>query len=170
MFSDYVAKHSLHKIGVGGICIRNGEILFVKHNYGVSKGKWTLPGGYVELGESLSRAIEREVFEETGIETRATSIVALRHMVDEKKNRGLISDLYIVYRLEYKRGQPSSNSEEISESKFLSLKVIKKTQISSLSKFIVENLTEEKEFTLLPYIPDKEIQDELNVHEYQLYG
>ena len=56
MQSDYIAKHSLHKIGVGGLCLHNDKILFVKHKYGVSEGMWTLPGGYVELGESLTNA------------------------------------------------------------------------------------------------------------------
>ncbi len=170
MYSDYVAKHSLHKIGVGGICSRNGEILFVKHTYGVSKGKWVLPGGYVELNESLSKAIIREVFEETGVQTRAANILALRHMVNEKKNKGLISDLYIVFKLDYISGEPISRTDETSESRFLSSESTNKDGISNLSRYIVENLLQSPEFFLLPYIPDEKIKSELNVHDYQLYG
>ena len=170
MYTDYVAKHSLHKIGVGGICSKDGEILFVKHTYGVSKGKWTLPGGYVELNESLSRAIEREVFEETGVQARAVNILALRHMVNEKKNKGLISDLYIVFKLEYIGGDPISRTDETSESRFLSLANADLNEISNLSRYIVENLIDSSEFSLSPYEPDEKIKSELNVHDYQLYG
>ncbi len=170
MHSDYVSRHSLHKVGVGGFCIKDGKILFVKHTYGVSQGKWTLPGGYVELGESLSKAIEREIYEETGVEARASSILAIRHMTNEKKKKGLISDLYIVFRLEYKGGEPISRTNETSESRFIALDNITKDEISGLSQFIVENLTEKQEFSLLAYKPDEEIKAKLNVHDYQLYG
>ena len=170
MYSDYVARHSLHKVGVGGCCIKEGEVLFVKHTYGVSKGKWTLPGGYVELGESLSHAVEREVFEETGVNTRAISILALRHMVNEKKDKGLISDLYIVFKLEYIDGEPFSRTNETSESRFLKIEDEKADNISSLSRFIVKEVTKTNEFNLLTYHPEPEIKEELNVHDYQIYG
>ena len=170
MQSDYVSRHSLHKIGVGGLCLHNNQVLFVKHTYGVSIGKWTLPGGYVELGESLSKAIEREVFEETGVQTRASEIIAIRHMNNEKKDRGIISDLYIVFNLEYLSGEPLVDSFEISESKFLPLEKIEDFPISELSKFIVGEKTGKIGFSLLPYQPSQEIKDELNVSTYQLYG
>jgi ADP-ribose pyrophosphatase YjhB (NUDIX family) len=170
MRSEYVSKHSFHKVGVGGLCKRSEEILFVKHTYGLSKGKWILPGGYVELGESLSEAVEREVYEETGISARATSILTLRHMTNEKKDKGLISDLYIVFKLEYIEGQPFSKSKETSEARFLSISEIPSKEISSLSKFIVEEGEKTSEFLQLAYIPDEDIKTELNIHRYQLYG
>ena len=170
MQSDYVSRHSLHKIGVGGLCLHDDKVLFVKHTYGVSVGKWTLPGGYVELGESLSKAIEREVFEETGVQTRASDIIAIRHMNNEKKDRGIISDLYIVFNLEYISGKPSDDSFEISESQFLPVQKFEELPISELSKFIVSKKTGKSGFSLLPYQPSQEIKDELNVSTYQLYG
>ena len=170
MQSDYVSRHDLHKIGVGGLCLHNDQVLFVKHTYGVSIGKWTLPGGFVELGESLSRAIEREVFEETGIQTRASEIITIRHMNNEKKDRGIISDLYIVFNLEYISGEPSVDSFEISESKFLPLEKLENLPISELSKFIVSEKTGKSGFTLLSYQPSQDIKEQLNVSTYQLYG
>lgn len=170
MYSDYVARHSLHKISVGGICLRDGEILVVKNTYGVSKGKWTLPGGYVELGETLSNSIEREVFEETGIETRAVNILALRHMVNEKKDRGLISDLYVVFNLEYISGNPTSGSDEISDTRFIDFNKVSKQEISGLSRYIIKNLLSSKDLSLQTYEPEENIISTLNIHEYQLFG
>ena len=170
MYSDYVSRHSLHKVGVGVICIRDGEVLLVKHTYGVSKGKWTLPGGYVELRETISNAIEREVFEETGIQTRAANILVLRHMVNEKKGKGLISDLYIVFNLEYISGEPISITDETSESRFINIDQINKSEISGLSLYVITNLLKSKELSLLTYEPEARIKSELNVHQYQLYG
>lgn len=58
------------------VFIRQGDsILLVKQNYG--QQYWSLPGGMVELGESLEQAAAREVYEETGLETRVTRVVGL---------------------------------------------------------------------------------------------
>ena len=170
MQSDYVSRHSLHKIGVGGLCLHNDKVLFVKHSYGVSIGRWTLPGGYVELGESLSKAIEREVYEETGVQTRASEILAIRHMNNEKIGSGIISDLYIVFNLEYISGEPSTDSFEVSESQFLPVEKLEELPISELSRFIVKEKTGKSGFSLYSYQPNQKIKEELNVLTYQLYG
>ena len=44
-----------------------GEVLFVQRAYGNRKGKWSLPGGLVDRGESSRHAAYRETREETGI-------------------------------------------------------------------------------------------------------
>ena len=171
MQSDYVAKHSLHKIGVGGLCLYQDKILFVKHKYGVSEGLWTLPGGYVELGESLTNAIEREVLEETGIKTQALELLAIRHMNNEKEVKGLISDLYIVFKLEYRGGEPSADDLlEVTDTQFIPVAELDTHPISSLSKHIVQQKIKKPGFNLLPYQPDSEIKEELKVRSYQLFG
>jgi len=171
MQSDYIAKHSLHKIGVGGLCLYQDRVLFVKHKYGVSEGLWTLPGGYVELGESLTKAIEREVLEETGVKTQALELLTIRHMTNEKETKGLISDLYIVFRLEYLSGEPSANDLlEVTEAQFLPVADLDLHPFSELSKYIVQQRTKKPGFNLLPYQPSSEIKEKLNVHTYQLFG
>ena len=58
------------------VFIRQGDsILLVKQNYG--QQYWSLPGGAVELGESLEQAAIREVHEETGLEAHITRVVGL---------------------------------------------------------------------------------------------
>ena len=54
--------------GVGGVVIRGREVLFVRRAFPPRQGEWSLPGGRLELGESLVAAVRREVLEETGIE------------------------------------------------------------------------------------------------------
>ena len=170
MYSDYVSRHSLHKVGVGGLCFHEGKILLIKYNYGLNKGKWNLPGGYVDLGETLSSAIEREVLEETGVHTQAVDLTLIRHMNNEKKDRGLISDIYIVFNLEYKGGEPVADSVETSEAVFIPLEEITKYDLSNLSKYIIEYKVDKKGFPLLSYIPDKKIKEQLNIVNYELYG
>jgi ADP-ribose pyrophosphatase YjhB (NUDIX family) len=62
------------KIDVRGVVFRDGRILLVKER---SDGRWTLPGGWADVGDSPREAVEREVREESGYETRATKMLAV---------------------------------------------------------------------------------------------
>jgi 8-oxo-dGTP diphosphatase len=61
--------------GVGAVILDGGRVLLVRRGREPLKGEWSIPGGAVELGESLEAAVLREVFEETGIEVETQAIV-----------------------------------------------------------------------------------------------
>ena len=54
-------------IGVGAVVIDGGKVLLVRRGQEPLKGEWSLPGGALELGETLQQGVVREVFEETGL-------------------------------------------------------------------------------------------------------
>lgn len=58
-------------VGVGAVVILDGKILLVKRGIEPSRGLWAIPGGSLELGETLQQAAEREILEETGVTIRA---------------------------------------------------------------------------------------------------
>ena len=62
-------------VGVGAVVLDGDRVLLVKRGHEPLKGEWSLPGGAVELGETLEAAIVREVREETGLEVDAGPIV-----------------------------------------------------------------------------------------------
>ncbi len=62
------------KVDVRGAAFRDGRILLVKET---SDGKWSLPGGWADAGESPSRSIEREVWEESGFHVKASRLAAI---------------------------------------------------------------------------------------------
>jgi ADP-ribose pyrophosphatase YjhB (NUDIX family) len=55
------------RLGVGVLVFKNDQFLLIKRNQEPGKGLWTVPGGLVELGESLEQAAHREVYEECRI-------------------------------------------------------------------------------------------------------
>lgn len=62
-------------VGVGGVVIEDGRALVVKRASEPLKGEWSVPGGVVELGETLRQAIAREVLEETGLLIEAGEVL-----------------------------------------------------------------------------------------------
>jgi ADP-ribose pyrophosphatase YjhB (NUDIX family) len=60
---------------VGAIVVDGDRVLLVERGREPLKGKWSLPGGAVEVGEHLKDAIRREVREETGLEVEPVELV-----------------------------------------------------------------------------------------------
>ena len=64
-------------VGVGAIVVSRGRVLLARRGNQPLKGRWSIPGGVVELGESLKDAAIREVREETGLEVEPLELVEL---------------------------------------------------------------------------------------------
>jgi 8-oxo-dGTP diphosphatase len=62
-------------VGVGGVVIENGRALLIRRAGEPLKGQWSIPGGILELGESLKEGVAREMLEETGLEVRVLEVI-----------------------------------------------------------------------------------------------
>ena len=62
-------------LGVGAVIIHQGRALIVQRAFEPRKGEWTVPGGVLELGETLRSGTEREVLEETGLTVKAGDVL-----------------------------------------------------------------------------------------------
>lgn len=68
------AGHATPKVDVRGVVARGEAVLLVR---GLDDGLWTLPGGWAEVGETVARAVEKEVREEAGFLVRAARLLAV---------------------------------------------------------------------------------------------
>jgi 8-oxo-dGTP diphosphatase len=99
-------------VGVGGIVLNEGKVLLVKRGKQPGYGKWSIPGGMVELGETLSEAIKREVLEECGIEIELADVVAVLERVIRREDERVRYHYVLVDFLGYWKGgdlQPASD-------------------------------------------------------------
>ena len=62
-------------VGVGGVVIEDGRALLIKRGSEPLLGQWSIPGGTLELGESLQHGVARELLEETGLEVQVLDMI-----------------------------------------------------------------------------------------------
>ncbi len=100
------------RVAVGVVVIHDGRVLLVERAQPPSEGQWAVPGGMVELGETLKEAAEREVLEETGVLVRAGEHV---HTFDSvvRDEEGRVKFHYVVLDLlaEYMSGKPVARDD-----------------------------------------------------------
>ncbi|HAJ28242.1 MAG TPA: NUDIX hydrolase [Syntrophus sp. (in: bacteria)] len=93
-------------VGVGAIVIKEGRVLLVKRAAAPSRGLWAIPGGSLELGETLQGGAEREIFEETGIRIRAGAPVYTFDFIEyDTKNRLQYHFVIVDMEAEYVTGE-----------------------------------------------------------------
>ena len=64
-------------VGVGGVLFIDQQVVLVRRRHPPLAGRWSLPGGAVELGETLHEGLQRELQEEIGLQTRVGPLVEL---------------------------------------------------------------------------------------------
>jgi 8-oxo-dGTP diphosphatase len=99
-------------VGVGALILRDDQILLIQRAKDPDKGRWAIPGGGVELGESLQEAAKREVREECGLEVGIGEIANVYDLIIPDE-RGRIRFHYVLihFAATYQGGEPRPDSD-----------------------------------------------------------
>jgi 8-oxo-dGTP diphosphatase len=134
---DY-PKHPL--VGVGAVVIKNGKILLVKRAFEPGAGKWSVPGGLVEVGEKLSEACVRETKEETGLDVEVLELINVFDMID-KDSLGRVRYHYVLVDFLVKLlGGEERLSKETLEIKWVTREETKKMDMTITAKRAIDEL------------------------------
>ena len=99
-------------VGVGGIVIDgHGNVLLVKRGNEPRKGHWSIPGGLLELGESLVEGVKREIVEETGLIVEPQAIVEVVDRLYKEDGRVRYHYVIVDYWCTVLGGEPLAASD-----------------------------------------------------------
>lgn len=102
-----VSDRGRSTVAAGAVVRRGDAVLLVRLTYSRQAGRYMLPGGYVDPGETITTAVEREVLEETAVIAAVEGLIGLRARVEEG-----ISNTYCLFLLRYIAGQPRAHGRE----------------------------------------------------------
>ncbi len=112
-YSDY-PKYP--RVAVGAVVFKDEKVLLVKRGNAPAKGKWAIPGGRVNLGETLQEAVRREIIEETGITVDpGKPILVFDPIIRDEEGRIVFHYVIIDYEARYVSGeiQPGDDAEDV---------------------------------------------------------
>jgi 8-oxo-dGTP diphosphatase len=106
-------------LAVSAAIFRDGRVLIVRRARAPAKGIYTLPGGGVELGETLEQAVTREIREETALDIEPIELVGFRQAIARDAG-GRVERHFVIlpFAARYVAGEVSLN-EELSEAHWL---------------------------------------------------
>jgi len=92
--------------------IRDSRVLLVRRGRSRLKGQWSIPGGALELGETICQGVEREMREETGLEVRCIELVDAVDVIDrDASGKARYHFAILDYLCEWREGEAVSSSD-----------------------------------------------------------
>jgi ADP-ribose pyrophosphatase len=98
-------------VGVGGVVLIEGRVVLIRRGKEPLRGRWVIPGGTVELGETLEEALVREMQEETGILVRPREVVLVFDRIQREGSSVEYHYVIIDYACDYVSGELRAGSD-----------------------------------------------------------
>lgn len=141
---------------VAGIAMEDGKVLLARHTYGGGAGKYIIPGGYLNHGESPQEGIIREFMEETGLRVRPEALVGIRFNM---------KDWYVVFLVKVLDGKLIPDMKEIDDLRYFPVEeALTRADVPDLTKALIRSALAGKGFEALPY------ESVSSKTPYSLYG
>lgn len=125
-------------VGVGALIVCDGKLLLEKRKNEPGRGKWSIPGGLVDLGETVHETIVREVKEETGLDVESPEHVDVVDNVDEDEHGAIKYHFVIIdYFVKLKGGKlkAASDAEEL---RWVALDEVEKYDLTKTFRAFIE--------------------------------
>lgn len=141
--SSYVSREypRYPLVGVGAIVIRDtDEILLIKRGTEPSKGKWSIPGGMIEVGESSEDAVLRELREETGIVGKVRGLFGVYQYI-ERDVEGKVKYHFILldYLVDNVGGELKASTDAL-EARFYKLADVSNLDLTDTTRQLIQDL------------------------------
>ena len=125
-------------VAVGAIVFKDNKVLLVRRGKSPARDVWSIPGGSVKICETLQRAAEREIFEETGITIQALEPVYTFDYI-ERDESGCARFHYVIIDLtaDYVRGEPMAG-DDAAEARWVAPQELATLKVSSKTRQLLK--------------------------------
>jgi mutator protein MutT len=98
-------------VGVGAVLVHEGRLLLIRRAKEPLRGRWLVPGGTVEWGETLEQALVREVEEETGLVVKPREVVAVLDRIHREADAVVHHFVIVDYLCDFVSGTLRAGSD-----------------------------------------------------------
>jgi mutator protein MutT len=98
---------------VGAVVIHEGRVLLIRRGKEPLRGRWVIPGGAVESGETLQEALVREVLEETGVTVAPRDVVTVFDRIERSGDEVRYHYVIVDYLCDFVSGEPRAGSDAL---------------------------------------------------------
>ena len=99
-------------MGVGGVVIRDERALLIRRGSAPLEGEWSIPGGMLEIGETILEGVQRELLEETAIEVKVLDLIEVfERLTRDEAGRLKYHFVILDYLCEAVRGEARAGSD-----------------------------------------------------------
>ncbi len=127
------------RVAVGAVVFKENRVLLVRRGQPPAEDLWAIPGGSVEIGETLQQAAEREIWEETGIRIRAAKPVYTFDVIERDESQG-IRFHYVIIDLsaDYVSGELAAGDDAV-EARWVSAEEIKTLAVNKTTLRLLQS-------------------------------
>jgi ADP-ribose pyrophosphatase len=127
-------------LAVGAVVFKDNRVLLVQRGKSPALGQWAIPGGSVKLGETLRRAAEREIMEETGITIHAEAPIYQFESI-EKDNTGQVRFHFVIIDVAATYiGGDIRPGDDAADARWVSSAELKDLPVNSVTRKVLKNL------------------------------
>jgi len=125
-------------VGVGGVVIRDGRALLVRRGSEPLKGQWSIPGGTLELGETIAEGVVRELREETALDVRVVELIEVFERIFPGEGRPQYHFVILDYLCEAPNGTPQPGSD-VTDVAFASEEELARYHLTPTATRVIQN-------------------------------
>ena len=129
-------------VGVGAVIVHEGRVVLVKRRFEPLAGKWSIPGGAVEVGETLEACVAREMLEETGFVVEVGPVVEVLDRITHDDSSRVLYHFVLVDYLCWPIGGELRAGTDVAEAVLVDAGDLDQYQLTDKARAVIERALE----------------------------
>jgi 8-oxo-dGTP diphosphatase len=129
-------------VGVGAVIVADSKVLIVKRKYDPMAGQWSIPGGAVEVGETLEDSIAREMLEETGLDIAVGPVIEVFDRISRDEEGKVRYHFVLVDYLCWPVGGELKAGSDVADARFVDPSELEQYQLTRKATEVINRALE----------------------------